>query len=144
MPAHQCRLIDRRCLRIFPFFVDDKARFVGPWIRRADPGAKGGGDASGPFRILSLANSADAEGKRRPRRRGACLFGRKSVHKSSCFRAARVTWKYDNRCGKTMEDRFRISAGKIPNREEGGYPRTPIFSREQRFLPFLLARSLRK
>lgn len=68
----------------FPLLGDDKERVVS-W-KELDPRAKGG-DASSPFRILSLANSADAEGTLTPRK--ACLFGRKSVHKSGCFRASR-------------------------------------------------------
>lgn len=36
-----------------------------------------------------------------------CLFGRKSVHKSGCFRVSSV--KYDNRCEKDGE----LSVGEV-------------------------------
>lgn len=49
------------------------------------------------FASCRWRNSADAEdgccGAEPP-----CLFGRKSVHKSGCFRVSSV--KYDNRCEK--------------------------------------------
>lgn len=44
-----------------------------------------------------------------------CLFGRKSVHKSGCFRVSSV--KYDNRCEKDGE----LSVGEVnPGERERG------------------------
>lgn len=75
----------------FPLLDDDKERVVS-W-KEPDSRAKGG-DASGPFRILSLANSADAEGALAPAGR-VYLAGSPFIN-LAVFEPQAV--KYDNRC----------------------------------------------
>lgn len=75
----------------FPLLGDDKERVVSS--KETDPRVKGG-DGSGPFRILSLANSADAEATLTPARR-VYLAGSSFIN-LAVFEPHVV--KYDNRC----------------------------------------------
>lgn len=89
LPAHQCRLIDR-CYTFSPPWRWQER--VVSW-KETDPRVKGG-DGSGPFRILSLANSADAEATLTLARR-VYLAGSPFIN-LAVFETHAV--KYDNRC----------------------------------------------
>lgn len=92
----------------FPLLDDDKERFVS-W-KEPDSRAKGG-DASGPFRILSLANSANAEGALVPAGR-VYLAGSPFIN-LAVFEPQAV--KYDNRC-EAMENR-RVTGDKFQQKK---------------------------
>lgn len=91
----------------FPLLDDDKERVVS-W-KEPDSRAKGG-DASGPFRILSLANSANTEGALVPVGR-VYLAGSPFIN-LAVFEPQAV--KYDNRC-EAMEN--RVSGDKFQQKK---------------------------
>lgn len=78
-------------LTYFPLLDDDKEWVVSS--KETDPRVKGG-NGSGPFRILSLANSADAEATLTLARR-VYLAGSPFIN-LAVFEPHAV--KYDNRC----------------------------------------------
>lgn len=106
--------IDWSVLTHFP--LDDKERLVSS--KETDPRVKGG-DGSGPFRILSLANSADAEAILTPARR-VYLAGSPFIN-LAVFKPHSV--KYDNRCESDGgPSRIREDKSRQKKRARGHQP----------------------